>query len=342
MYQFAKSSNLPINNKLFQKYISYHVKTIPADYVYANVGNDYSLLRLKNVPSHSIDVNTFLFICENGLNQQLDTKSLPVFSTFVDTCLPPRPATEQPWQTLTRADKWKDRALFIALSFYGTPEFMDVESKLFPKKVPTRYDQFNKKDLAKEISELITLISVDEEMIAEKFPPGETLGPNLGSNVGPKLVPKLGLDLVSHVKKEFALGDLEPFRRRSGLVATFDTTKLVKQFILSSIGVVVPPDASILSKKQKELVPLVQDEYQLVSDLIDACEFKIMSQELEVLKKFGKISNKKNWTPHLLLKSSLEPEKYLNSLESERLKRINKDQDGLIELVMSIDSVLVK
>ena len=97
MLQFAGAANLPICNKTFQKYIALHVKTVPVEFVYACIGNDYSFIKMKQVPTHNgIDVNTFLFICENGLNRTFGAKDqFPVLESFVAKHLPPRPVNEQ-------------------------------------------------------------------------------------------------------------------------------------------------------------------------------------------------------------------------------------------------------
>lgn len=347
MLQFAGAAKLPICNKTFQKYIALHVKTVPVEFVYACIGNDYSFIKMKQVPTHNgIDVNTFLFICENGLNRTFSpTKDqFPVLESFVAKHLPPRPVNEQIYQTLTRKDKWKDRAMYLALSFKDEPEFYNVATKLFPQLKPKHFATVKvDQEMAIEFAKLIASIHVDEEMIAEKYPPAaEKLEQDYKQEPGVKKqqepVFSSVTSTVDPVQRETILQQLEPFRKRSGLVPTFDSSKLVKQFLLSSIGASAP--TTILSKSQTTaLTPLLPEEMTLVSNVIDICTFENLDQ-IETLKSLCKITRKTDWTPQLFLKSCISPETHLDELEARRFKNVNKveakENQDVIHVIMGL------
>lgn len=346
MLQFAGAANLPICNKTFQKYIALHVKTVPVEFVYACIGNDYSFIKMKQVPTHNgIDVNTFLFICENGLNRTFSSTKdqFPVLESFVAKHLPPRPVNEQVYQTLTRKDKWKDRAIYLALSFKDEPEFYNVATKLFPQLKPKHFASVKvDQEMAIEFAKLIASIHVDEEMIAEKYP---AAAPRLqqeeketvlqgNKQQDPVIVFAPVTSIVDPVQRESILQQLEPFRKRSGLVPIFDNSKLVKQFLLSSIGALAP--TTIMGKSQQGLTPLLPEEMALVSNVIDICTFDNNNlDQIETLKSLCKITRKKDWTPQLFLKNCISPETHLDELETRRFKNVNKDQD-VIHVIMGL------
>lgn len=359
MKAFSLATRQPISNELFRKYLAYHVKTVSTEFVYSQIGTDYALVKMKvPVNNRTIDVKSFLFICGNGLNQEIvyPEKTLPLFTQFVETCLPARPDGEQPWQTISRSDKWKDRAMFLALAFKEDPEFYDVQSNLFPKLDPKKLlkqvQNMDNRELSTEISKLIKMVNVDEELISEMYYTATAEGG--GETTSKKQVTKaFGPVLVQQGPAGgggFDLNLLEPFRKRSGLIATFDSTKLVKQFLLSSIGVETVQDVSILAKTQKAtLAPVLPEERkQLAAPLLDACEFNRpltagSGGGPTVLTKLFKITARKEWTPQLLIKSCIFPEEHLSSLEVERLKRIDGDNmSGVSDLILNISSVLVK
>ena len=195
--------------------------------------------------------------------------------------------------------------------------------------------------MAVEFAKLIASIQVDEEMIAEKYPPAAAAS-RLESPLVNTFIPTEGqksdISLtqpeIATTEKDSILQQLEPFRKRSGLVPTFDSTKLVKQFLLSSIGASVE---SILGKSQQGLTALLPEEKALVSSVIDICTFDMGEVEKkDTLKSLSKITRKKDWTPQLFIKSCIAPEQHLDELETRRFKNVTNGNKDVISVIMGL------
>jgi hypothetical protein len=349
MYAFSKKNKIPINNQLLKKYVALHIESVPTDFVYANIGTDYQLMKMKNHGT-KMDLNTFLFICSTGLNQvssELTASKMPVFKEFVDACLP-RLEQEQAWMTETRADKWKDRAIFLAINTNDHVFSYDVVSKLLQsastdkiKKICS-YQFPDKKALAVDIGNLIDSIHVDTEIIAEKYPLVEEQEEQQNTF---KIVqqPKSDIKFVDKAFQESNLNlreQLEPFRKRSNLLATVDTTKLTKQFLLSALNVKTPP-TTILGKNQKQLEPITSEEKGLIPDIIDIVKLappKVPFEKNSNCDAIIKITKKQEWTPHALLKTIILPEHNLSELELRRYQKIQKEtQDSeIINMIINL------
>jgi hypothetical protein len=270
-----------------QKYLALHSKLAPVGVIYPYIASDYLLMCLK---THSpplnaysdehtmVDIPTFCHLMQTGYPKgPVQASPNSALAHFQDNVMP-KPVGEEQWVNYERDNHWKDRAYFLSLNYKNHAAFHDLVQtiagntaegdamyqKLLNYTLPA---SISAKEIASLIKELkISNVEVDPQGTAPiptrtVAKPHETHGDlptkspivfvaNKQSEEAPRLWSDIGQD--EHV---------QDYRRRANLSASYSPKKLVKQMILSSIGVPATSAESLVPKN----VPLSDATFPAVS-----------------------------------------------------------------------------
>jgi len=356
--KFARNTRMSVSEcgnltKVAQKWLTLHVNVVPVEQVYSSIASDYRVMRMRthSPPLHAysnqngdIDIPTFLFVTSHADAVKTDT---PGFEAFKD-CVLPRPVGEEAWHALERADQWKEVAYYLALNATKRPQFGALIESIYhypktawlptennePHRIYDAMQKFNADELiASDIDDIISQIELSNDAL--------DITP-VTNNVVVKVepIPEINesvstISLTAPSSANTTLDGLRPsmeaYRRRAGLIATFDTQKLAKQMIYATMGCTVhqiPPN--VLARYQDELMPITDSvERNVALEALDAfTNVPAFDPNKSVRGKvFATILKKDQWEPREFLKHVVCAGQYMNERASTRYMDLGTQQE---------------
>lgn len=268
-----------------QKYLAVHTKLAPVGVIYPYIAPDYMLMCLK---THSpplnaysddhamVDIATYCHLMETGYPKgPVQAEGNSAMAHFKDNVMP-KPVGEEQWVNYERDNHWKDRAYFLALNYRNHPSFHDLVQAIASDVAEgdAMYQKLLNYTLpvsisAKEIASLIKQLKISNVEVDPAGTP--TLAPVAvkKEETHGDLPMKAPIVFVTSRQEEASrswsdIGQdehVQDYRRRANLSASYSPKKLVKQMILSSLGVPATSAESLVPKN----LPLSDATFPAVS-----------------------------------------------------------------------------
>jgi hypothetical protein len=303
-------------SKVAQKWLAVHATLAPSPLVYAHVASDYALVNLRthNPPLHAytrapINVEAFVFVTKHGFSKVKPSVISARMPSFLQFCqeLFPRPVGEELWEEHYRGDTWKPMAYFLALNASNRADFYPLVEAIYTADLPKVCigDKDAAADLytrivrlkivtptAEELGQLLTLVDLKEAPVHvdqkdEIIQVNQVQDPIMAENPSQQnlvqerlaFAPMAAASAMDSVSWEDIRRNpfVQTYRKNAGLAVTYSPQKLVKQMILSRIGLngKEPVCASLLGTHQTKF-PVssanLTAEWSFLMDCIDAFE----------------------------------------------------------------------
>ena len=271
MEEFARNGRLTEAECVLPRYMAVHV--MEPQVVYAHVGSDYELLKLKAMRPplseyRDIDVKAFV----QGA-RTIDVKAGgDEFKRFCATVVP-RPVDEEQWYSVTRKGQWAEGALFLIAGMKDIARPAHLKRLVEAVGMEHAYEPLKKyafKDTvqaAREMGALIatvkddTIVNMEAIVLEEEEPKHEHYGESADYDI--VLVPHDPPSI------ETFRTEMEDFRRRNHLNATVSTQRLAAQMVFLAAG--FEGGAHLLARGQERIEPLQGDhEREVALKCVDA------------------------------------------------------------------------
>lgn len=281
---------------LGKKYVAVHLGSA----VYQQVLSDYKALHLRtyNPPLQTyevqpIDADVFVNMLRRVDANPESARGMAAFGHFCDTLFP-KPVGEEAWVEYSQKDGWKKRAYFVALPLKDRPNFYALVSAIHggsgggKEDVDAFYSRLNRYStpkalmphVAAEIGTILSSIHLPHEEGVEPIEcsdPGprhvesddEEAGEHVSAPIRRSIeFAPLSAPIAAALAHEDGKNVMDEYRKRAVLPPTFPRSKLVKQMILSSLGVSTAED--VMSANQKVFPSVPIEAWPVLMNLYDA------------------------------------------------------------------------
>lgn len=344
-----------------QRYLALHVDQAPRAAVYAFVASDYQALELRTYSppldvaytKQELDVETLKFICKNNLNKPHEVEG-GVYEAFRKAVLP-RPVGEEQWRTLERPDQWKELAYFLGSphmveSIYHDPKTTwsradnaEAYAIMDHMKQVGTFGASNQMAVAKEIGIMISNIVLPIGLLnlSEKQ---QRMSPRAAIEAAerPKVIEIKLAPEESLVQVESLRLRLEGFRKRTGLPATVETKRLVKQllFSLAEAPIGASQVKATLGPFQKDLPKVEPEEQKLAAEYIDSQHWEqFHPNDSKRAQAIATICIKSEWTARELMKHAIMPHMCLNNRLLNKYQQTGVANEMDVEFLDAIASL---